>query len=246
MSRLLSLAFLGAVVAVPCGDKANPNYCPDWKAKGECESNSAYMSHHCRLSCELCTPIDPDALLRDVDTDKSSTMSKNELLARHNAMYALRSAKEAKERAARPPPESLPSWESEAEKTEFADTDLDHSGFLTSNETMTVMAIDSPDMSPEDTAFEREIDLIMFKSADKNNDGLLSPQEYVHYRHDETDGLPGMEEAMRKQTLKDVERKFDKWDTNKDGELDENEVLDAEEHGDLADLTHPDDVKDEL
>jgi Ca2+-binding EF-hand superfamily protein len=240
-----TLVLLGCAAALPCRDTAEPNHCAEWSAKGECATNSAYMHQHCRMSCELCMPMDPLQLLTDVDKDNSGTISKSELQARHSIIHAARMAREAKERETKPPKE-MPSADAEEEKKDFAAMDTDGNGFLNANETSQEYFEEGmDDQTRMDLTIEQEYDTLMFKYADKNNDGLLTPQEYVLYRHEDFDALPPFQELMRKQELQYVERQFKKWDEDNSGDLDEEEVFEAVESG-LADFTHPDDIKDEL
>ena len=68
------------------------------------------------------------------------------------------------------------------------------SGFLNTNETL-IDADQSDDMPPEYQASTKELDMLMFTHADKNQDGLLSPLEYVSYRCAEQ--LPSSARAPR-------------------------------------------------
>lgn len=245
IDRLFALALLSCAAAAPCKDTAQPNHCADWAANGECTSNTGYMHHHCRMSCNLCTPMDPYQLLTDVDTDNSTTISKSELQARHTKVHEVRMKRETKERQENP--KTLPSSESEEEKKDFLAMDGDKSGYLTMNETFGEPEPEElmDHEAREDLLIEKEYDELMFKHADKNRDGILNPEEYVHFRHDDFESLPAFQELTRKQGWQYVERQFKLWDVDKSGDLDEEEVFDALDGG-LADFTHPDDVKDEL
>jgi len=253
MGRWLMAAMLPSVLCRICKDTADPNHCPDWAASGECESNSGYMHIHCRHSCKICEPFDVMTLWEDVDKDKSGTLSLKELTDRMVHTYEVR---DRQHQAMRTPEDEgkLPSPDDKAEKADFEMMDVDKNGFLNSNETLAKHEGEeeedeefrNDEFAAEFMAIDKQMEQLMFTQADANHDGLLSPQEYVNYRHSEKLDSPAMKTLMHKQTVLEAKQQFAEFDTNKSGELEEDEVMEAVHDKHLADLTHPDDLKEEL
>ena len=81
------------------------------------------------------------------------------------------------------------------------------------------------ELKAQNLHLERELDMVMFTHADKDRDGLLSPQEYVQFRHGDFESNPAFQDVMRKMDLHHAEQQFNKWDTDKSGELDFHEFV---------------------
>jgi len=244
--------FVAAIVAFAdagCRDTADPNHCPEWSVNGECESNRDFMSVHCRLSCKLCEGITADKILKDIDKDNSGTISSGEFEARLQHVHDLREKQYSTDDEGSMGSTELPSPDDEGEKTDFAQLDANKDGLISADEAQTLMMGDGTtgaNVDEEDEFMKDafEYDKLQFKHADRDHDGRLSPQEFVYFRHEDNTKKPEFVELQRGLMKNDAARQFKQYDTDANGALEAHELESMVEQ--VVDVTHPDDLKDEL
>jgi len=100
-------------------------------------------------------------------------------------------------------------------------------------------------MGVEFMALDKEMDTLLFSQADEDDDGVLTQNEFVKFRHTPYMDTPALQGVVSKRRKLEARQQFQQFDLDDSGELDKAEVTTALDKGDgtLRFITFPDDLR---